>query len=51
LSGISGDLSNISGNLSGISGDLSGISGNVDDCELTDEDRKRGVHILELVVE
>jgi len=54
LSGIEGDLTGIRGNLSGIRGNLSGIRGdltdtwgNVDDCEITDEDRKRGISIEE----
>lgn len=30
---------------SGLSGNMSGISGNVDACNLTPEDRQKGVHI------
>src|SRR3990167_9869390 len=50
LSGISGDLTGISGYLSGISGDLTGISGyltdisgDINDCPITDEERKAGI--------
>jgi len=32
----------------GISGDLSGISGDLDNCEITEEDRKRGITVEEL---
>jgi len=57
VSEISGDISNIygeissnlSGDLFGISGNVFGISGNIDDCELTEEDRKKGVDIENLV--
>ena len=50
-SGISGNVSGISGNVSGIRGNVSGISGNVDDCEITEEDRKKGIKISELIEE
>lgn len=49
LTGIRGDLTNIRGDLTGITGDLTGIRGDVADCELTDEDRKRGINITELI--
>ena len=49
LSGVWGDLSNVRGDLSGVSGYLSGVWGDLDACELTDEDRERGVHIYELI--
>ena len=49
LSGIIGDLSGIRGNLSGIIGDLSGIIGDLTDCQLTEEDRKKGIKIEDLV--
>ena len=47
--GISGDVSGISGNVSGIRGDVSGIWGNLDECELTDEEREQGVQIEDLL--
>jgi hypothetical protein len=49
LSRIRGNLSGIRGNLSGISGDLSGISGDVDDCEITDTEREKGIKIEDLI--
>ena len=49
LTGIRGNLTGIRGDLTGIRGDLTGISGDVDKCGLTAEDRKRGVHISDLV--
>ena len=39
----------ISGNVTGIYGNVSYISGNLDDCEITPEERKAGVHISTLV--
>ena len=49
LSGVWGDLSGVWGDLTGVSGDLSGVSGNIDDCEITDEDRKKGISIDDLI--
>ena len=48
-SGVTGNLSGVRGDLSGVTGTLTGVSGNLDACELTDEDRKRGVDISELI--
>ena len=41
----------IRGDESGISGDVSRISGDIDDCEISDEERKRGIKIEELIKE
>ena len=49
LTGIWGDLSGIRGYLSGIRGNLSGIRGDLDDCEITEGDRLRGINIVELI--
>ena len=49
VSGITGDVSGITGYVSGIRGDVSGIRGDVDVCELTDEDRKNGLDIRDLL--
>lgn len=49
LSGVWGDLSGVWGDLTGVRGDLSGVSGNIDDCEITDEDRKKGISIDDLI--
>ena len=46
---ISGNVSEISGNVSGIYGNVSGISGNLDDCEITEEERKEGIDINDLI--
>lgn len=49
VSNISGDVSNILGNVSGISGDVTYISGNIDDCDISDEERAKGVNITDLI--
>ena len=41
----------ITGNLTGIRGALTSITGNLSDCELTEEERKRGVSVEELIEE
>lgn len=46
---IFGDVSGIKGNVSGVKGDCSAIHGYLDRCEISEEDRKRGVNILDLV--
>jgi hypothetical protein len=40
---------NLSGNVSYLSGYVSGLSGNLDDFEITDEDREKGINIEYLV--
>jgi len=51
LDNVSGNLSNVSGNLSGVSGDLSNVRGDLDDCDLTDDDRRLGVDVADLIVQ
>ena len=50
VSGIKGDVSGIKGDVSGIWGDVSGIKGNVDLCEITEEERKIGIRIEDLII-
>ena len=38
------------GEISGLRGDCTDIIGNLDDCELTDEERKKGVNIQDLII-
>jgi len=45
VSDIWGDVSNISGNVSGISGNVSGISGDLDDCNISKNERDKGIRI------
>jgi len=49
LSGIRGNLSHITGDLSGVWGDLTGIQGNIEECEITPEERRNGVDIQDLI--
>ena len=49
VSDIYGDVSGIRGNVSGITGDVSGIRGDIDDCDITDEERKNGIDIGDLI--
>jgi hypothetical protein len=45
---LTGDVSGLTGNATGIHGPADGISGDLNACELTDEDRERGVALSEL---
>lgn len=47
--GVRGDLTGVRGDLTGVWGNLSGVWGDIDDCDLSPEDRARGVHIDELI--
>ena len=47
--GLRGDVSGLRGDVSGLRGDVSGLRGAVDDCELTPEDRERGIDISNLI--
>ncbi len=49
VSDIVGNVSGIVGNVSGIVGDASGLHGNLDECDITDEERKNGVLITDLI--
>ena len=51
VSGLSGNVSGLYGNVSGLFGYVSGLSGDVSDCEITDEDRAKGIDISELIKE
>ena len=50
FAGISGHVTGIRGDATGIRGDVTGIRENIDDCELTDEEREKGIDIQELIV-
>ena len=49
ISGIKGDISRIRGDVSGISGNVSEVSGDIDLCEITKEDRQKGINIDDLI--
>jgi|GEM_PF-2599469 len=55
-SGLRGDCTYLSGNCTGLrgvctylSGDCTGIRGDLDDCEITDEEREKGININDLI--
>ncbi len=48
---VDGSNERMSGSCSGLSGDCTGLSGDLDACELTDEERKAGIDIIDLVSE
>ena len=41
----------VEGAPSEITGDLSGITGDLSDCEITDEDREKGIDLDDLIVD
>jgi len=49
-SGIRGNFSGLSGDCSGIRGNCSGFSGDLDSCEITEEERKQGINIIDLLI-
>jgi len=49
VSGLYGDVSGLHGDVSGLYGNVSGIRGSIDECQLTTEERLRGVAITELM--
>ena len=46
---LSGDCSYLSGDCSGLEGNCSGLIGDLTDCEITNEDRYKGINIEDLV--
>ena len=50
LTGVRGDLTGVRGNLTGVWGDLTGVWGDLDECEISDSDRKKGVNIEDLIL-
>ena len=49
LTYITGDLTDITGDLTGIRGNLTGITGDIDDCEITAEERVAGISVEDLI--
>ena len=50
ISGLWGEInSELRGDISGLWGEITKIIGNIDDCQLTDEDRKKGIDITQLI--
>ena len=50
VSGLTGNVSGLTGDVSGIRGNVSGLTGDVDDCEISEEERKNGIDIEDLIV-
>lgn len=46
---VTGDMTGLRGDVTGIIGKATGIKGCIDDCEISKEDRERGVKIEDLV--
>ena len=44
-----GECSGLYGECSGLRGECSGLRGNLDECEITAEDRKKGIDIKDLI--
>ena len=47
--GLSGDVSGLRGDVTGLRGDATSLRGYVDDCKLTNKERKNGVNIGDLI--
>jgi hypothetical protein len=49
---IYGNVSFLKGNISGVYGNASNISGNLDECNITEEERRSGhLYIYDLIIE
>ena len=48
---VDGTNSEMIGNCTGLRGDCTGLRGDLYECDITDEDRKKGIDIAELVGE
>ena len=49
--GLSGNCSGLYGNCTRLNGNCTGLRGDLYECDITDEDRKKGIDIAELVGE
>ena len=49
MTGVRGDMTDVRGDMSGVYGDMSGVRGDLDECEISDDDRKNGVNISDLI--
>ena len=49
ISELYGDISELSGDITGLTGDITGLTGNINNCEITDGERKAGVNIQDLI--
>jgi len=46
---VDGAPESVSGDLLGITGDLTGVSGNLNNCEITNKERAKGIDIEDLI--
>lgn len=46
---IDGEKPNMAGDCTGLRGDCTGLWGNLDDCNISDDERKNGINITGLV--
>ena len=58
ITGLYGNITGLTGNITGLYGDISsgltgdissGLTGDIDDCEITNEERKAGINIQDLI--
>ena len=47
--GLEGDCTGLSGDCTGVNGDCTGLSGDLDLCEITNDERKHGVKVEDLI--
>ena len=48
-SGLTGNITGLYGNITGLTGNITGLTGDIDDCEITNEERKAGINIQDLI--
>ena len=51
VSGLSGDVGWLRGDVSGLRGNVSWLRGDVNDCEISQKERDKGVNIADLLAE
>ena len=49
VSGLTGNVRGLRGNMRGLRGDVSGLRGNVEECEISQRDREKGICVDTLV--
>jgi len=51
INGLYGDIGGLYGNISGLYGNATNIAGNLDNCDISDKDREKGINIEDLINE
>ena len=49
VDGLTGDVDGLTGDVDGLRGDVTGLRGDVDSCEITKEEREKGINIEDLI--